>query len=211
MEGVNWLTGRPPYVAHPVHLGRVDAQRRGRLRAEDRRLLLDPGIVAEDALGPGVDAVVPRPLTARRAGSSTAIVRLVPLGIGQHGVGLVVVPDVGVGTPRRRPRGGGSGSRPGGGSPACPSSARRRPSATSTEPSGNRQLPCSSRPMRPLPGTARNRSAVAPSAQSSDIDAYRGSRPAAGRWSRVEANRPVWLSRRGKSVFAFAAGLRTRR
>ena len=56
----SWLTGSPPVSRVRVHLGRVHAQRRGRLDAEDRRLLLDPGIVAQDALGPGVNPVVVR-------------------------------------------------------------------------------------------------------------------------------------------------------
>ncbi len=62
-------------------------------------------------------------------------------------------------------------------------------------------MPWSSSATRPSPGTARNRSAVAPSDQSSALTEY-GTTPGAGWWSRVEANRPVWLSRRGKVAAA---------
>src|SRR5437763_152057 len=86
--------GIPPLAIRvlPVHLGSVHAQRRGRLRAEHRGLLLDPGIVAEDALDPRVNAIVERPLTPRRDGIGHGDRPTRSLRVGQDGVRLVVGP-----------------------------------------------------------------------------------------------------------------------
>src|SRR5262249_25962055 len=61
--------------------------------------LLDPGIMAEDTLGSGRDAVTPLVAPARRAavGDGDRLDR--PLGISQDRVGLIIVPDVGIRPP----------------------------------------------------------------------------------------------------------------
>ena len=93
MEDGQLVEGSSAIVARPVQLGRVDSQRRGRLHAEDRRPLLDPRIVAEDAFGPGMDPIVPRPRRAL-AGLPGDDRSRTSRRIGQGCVGLVVVPDV---------------------------------------------------------------------------------------------------------------------
>ena len=115
-------------VLHDIHLGRVDAQRRGGLDAVDRRLLLDPGVVAEDALGPRVDAITP---LAAPAGNGRVVNRDRlgrPLGIGQEPRRPGPRPRRRNTAARRLPGGGGAGSRPDGGPMASRPQPRHRPS-----------------------------------------------------------------------------------
>ena len=57
-------------------------------------------------------------------------------------------------------------------------------------------MPWASKPILAIPGMPRNRSAVAPSDQSSELISYRKT-PRAGLPSRTDSKRPVSLNRRG--------------
>ena len=162
--------------------------------------------MAEDAFGPGMDAVIHR-VAAGPPRLADAIVRVVPSGIGQDGVGLVVVPDVGIRPPGVVLEVEDLGLHPTTGAVSRSRLTRRcgpgpslgePPVALVIEPdtalAGHRQEPLGRRAVGPELGVDRVRD-------------HAGGRPMlAGRGEEARLAQPP-----GKSLFPLAAGLRTRR